>query len=218
MITLPTTFSQRFLISQFIINLKAGLLHDATSPVLCHLRGYIQRQQSNAYLVVKNMDPMAIIDSLNYTHANNMTTFHLRDPRDSRQPELISCRSLAFTIRKKELSYSSHIDFVLCYLKVTEQSLIMPDRVSYTVPILRKVLTFLTQFIRFFFFTFYFCLFVFVLFCLFLYSFASLTATAAAIGAAGIPSAGLVTMLIVLQAVNLPTEDIGLILAIDWFL
>lgn len=45
-----------------------------------------------------------------------------------------------------------------------------------------------------------------------------LTATAAAIGAAGIPSAGLVTMLIVLQAVNLPTEDIGLILAIDWFL
>ena len=46
----------------------------------------------------------------------------------------------------------------------------------------------------------------------------SLTATAAAIGAAGIPSAGLVTMIIVLQAVNLPTEDIGLILAIDWFL
>lgn len=47
---------------------------------------------------------------------------------------------------------------------------------------------------------------------------ASMTATAAAIGAAGIPSAGLVTMIIVLQAVNLPTEDIGLILAIDWFL
>jgi len=45
-----------------------------------------------------------------------------------------------------------------------------------------------------------------------------MTATAAAIGAAGIPSAGLVTMIIVLQAVNLPTEDIGLILAIDWFL
>ena len=149
-----------------------------------------------------------------------MTTFHLRDPRDFRQPELISCRSIAFTIRKKELSYFSHSDFVLCYLKVTEQSLIMPDRVSCTVPILRKVLTFLTQFIRFFFLPFIFvCLFLFCfLFCLFLYSFASLTATAAAIGAAGIPSAGLVTMLIVLQAVNLPTEDIGLILAIDWFL
>lgn len=45
-----------------------------------------------------------------------------------------------------------------------------------------------------------------------------LTATFAAIGAAAIPSAGLVTMLIVLAAVGLPKEGIGLILAIDWFL
>ena len=45
-----------------------------------------------------------------------------------------------------------------------------------------------------------------------------LTATLAAIGAAGIPEAGLVTMVLVLNAVNLPVEGIALILAIDWFL
>ncbi len=45
-----------------------------------------------------------------------------------------------------------------------------------------------------------------------------LTATLAAIGAAGIPEAGLVTMVIVLRAVNIPIEGISLILVIDWFL
>jgi Na+/H+-dicarboxylate symporter len=43
------------------------------------------------------------------------------------------------------------------------------------------------------------------------------TATLAAIGTAGIPQAGLVTLMIVFGAVNLPTEGIGLILAVDWF-
>ncbi|XP_072021270.1 excitatory amino acid transporter 2-like [Amphiura filiformis] len=46
----------------------------------------------------------------------------------------------------------------------------------------------------------------------------SLTATFASIGAAGIPQAGLVTMVIVLSAVGLPTDDIALILAVDFIL
>lgn len=54
-------------------------------------------------------------------------------------------------------------------------------------------------------------------FCLFV-SLCSITATAASIGAAGIPQAGLVTMVIVLTSVGLPTDDITLIIAVDWFL
>jgi len=41
------------------------------------------------------------------------------------------------------------------------------------------------------------------------------TATLASIGAAAIPGAGLVTMVIVLRAVNLPLDGIGMILAVD---
>lgn len=46
----------------------------------------------------------------------------------------------------------------------------------------------------------------------------AVTATLAAIGAAGIPEAGLVTLVIVLGAVGLPIEYVGLILSVDWLL
>lgn len=46
----------------------------------------------------------------------------------------------------------------------------------------------------------------------------SLTATLASVGAASIPSAGLVTMLLILTAVGLPTQDISLLVAVDWLL
>ena len=46
----------------------------------------------------------------------------------------------------------------------------------------------------------------------------SITAMAASIGAAGIPQAGLLTMVMVLDTVGLPAEDVILVLAVDWLL
>ncbi|XP_031849207.1 excitatory amino acid transporter 1 isoform X1 [Nomia melanderi] len=46
----------------------------------------------------------------------------------------------------------------------------------------------------------------------------SITATAASIGAAGIPQAGLVTMVMVLDTVRLPADDVFLVIAVDWLL
>jgi Na+/H+-dicarboxylate symporter len=43
------------------------------------------------------------------------------------------------------------------------------------------------------------------------------SATLASIGTAAVPQAGLVMLMIVFSAVGLPTEGIGLILAVDWF-
>jgi len=45
-----------------------------------------------------------------------------------------------------------------------------------------------------------------------------IVAIATAIGAPGIPSAGMVTMIVVLEAVGLPGESVGLLLTIDRFL
>lgn len=46
----------------------------------------------------------------------------------------------------------------------------------------------------------------------------SISATLASIGAAAIPQAGLVTMVMVLDTVGLPAEDVTLIFAVDWLL
>ncbi|CAH1734579.1 unnamed protein product [Chironomus riparius] len=43
-----------------------------------------------------------------------------------------------------------------------------------------------------------------------------LTATAASIGTAGVPQAGLVTLIMVLDTIGIPAEDVSLIIAIDW--
>ncbi|KAJ8394176.1 hypothetical protein AAFF_G00049810 [Aldrovandia affinis] len=42
------------------------------------------------------------------------------------------------------------------------------------------------------------------------------TTTASSIGSAGIPAGGIVTIVIILEAVGLPTNDLSLILAVDW--
>ncbi|XP_008574118.1 PREDICTED: neutral amino acid transporter B(0) [Galeopterus variegatus] len=42
------------------------------------------------------------------------------------------------------------------------------------------------------------------------------TATASSVGAAGIPAGGVLTLTIILEAINLPVNDISLILAVDW--
>ncbi|XP_068456917.1 excitatory amino acid transporter 1-like [Clinocottus analis] len=46
----------------------------------------------------------------------------------------------------------------------------------------------------------------------------SLIVTVASTGAAGIPQAGMVTMILVLESAGLPTEDISLLMIVDWIL
>ncbi|XP_003467517.1 neutral amino acid transporter A [Cavia porcellus] len=42
------------------------------------------------------------------------------------------------------------------------------------------------------------------------------TATASSVGAAGVPAGGVLTIAIILEAIGLPTQDLSLILAVDW--
>lgn len=44
----------------------------------------------------------------------------------------------------------------------------------------------------------------------------SVTATASSVGAAGVPAGGVLTIAIILEAIGLPTNDLSLILAVDW--
>ena len=44
-----------------------------------------------------------------------------------------------------------------------------------------------------------------------------LTATATSVAAASVPSAALVSMLIVLSAIDAPVQDVSLLWAVDWF-
>lgn len=46
----------------------------------------------------------------------------------------------------------------------------------------------------------------------------SITVTAACLGGAGIPQGGLMIMVMILGSLNLPPEDVGLVIAIDWLL
>ena len=46
----------------------------------------------------------------------------------------------------------------------------------------------------------------------------SVIATLASVGVTSVPGPATVTMLLVLEAVDLPTHDIHLILSIDWFM
>ena len=46
----------------------------------------------------------------------------------------------------------------------------------------------------------------------------SVIATLASVGVSSVPGPATVTMLLVLEAVDLPTGDIHLILSIDWFM
>lgn len=50
-----------------------------------------------------------------------------------------------------------------------------------------------------------------------LFSLFSITCTVSCVGAAGIPSGGYMMLIMVLNSIGVPVEDVTLIIAIDWF-
>lgn len=46
----------------------------------------------------------------------------------------------------------------------------------------------------------------------------SITCTVSCVGAAGIPSGGYMMLIMVLNSIGVPIEDVSLIIAVDWFM
>jgi len=46
----------------------------------------------------------------------------------------------------------------------------------------------------------------------------SITCTVSCVGAAGIPSGGYMMLIMVLNSIGVPVEDVALIIATDWFM
>lgn len=46
----------------------------------------------------------------------------------------------------------------------------------------------------------------------------SITCTVSCVGAAGIPSGGYMMLIMVLNSIGVPIEDVTLIIAVDWFM
>lgn len=57
----------------------------------------------------------------------------------------------------------------------------------------------------------------FILYITLLFSLFSITCTVSCVGAAGIPSGGYMMLIMVLNSIGVPVEDVTLIIATDWF-
>lgn len=57
--------------------------------------------------------------------------------------------------------------------------------------------------------------YMYVKLCYFVFS---ITCTVSCVGAAGIPSGGYMMLIMVLNSIGVPVEDVALIIATDWFM